>query len=337
MSETPYFIDWAITSRCNLSCRHCRGMVEADLPTPRARSLIAEIAELKPAWVIVEGGEPFLRPDIFELIELMREYQLDVHLITNGTNFDPSQLAPLERWGVKVMVSIDGATPATYESIRQGARFDEVVETARRYAEAGLLEAINFTVLKQNYREIPGIFSLAASLGTKLTLIGLKPCHYYPEELLTSDEYEQAIRFACRAGEENGVPFFFDEPFFQAAVKEWGLSARNPEEGTGILVPSTSTCIFGSYLFLEPSGDAKPCSFASMVLGNVKEKTLGEIWESVLTSDFFQKIKSAKSRTGHCKDCLYLEECMGCRSRSFNLTGDWFAADPVCPVGGKKK
>jgi radical SAM protein with 4Fe4S-binding SPASM domain len=312
-------------------------MVEEDLPTERAQTLVAEIAQLKPGWVIVEGGEPFLRPDILEIIGLMREHQLNVHLITNGTRFDQGLVEPLQRLGVKVMVSIDGATPATYEAIRQGARFEETVASARRYAQAGLLEAINFTTLKQNYREIPGIFALANSLGTKLTLIGLKPCHYYPEELLSPGEYEQAIRLACQAAGENEVSFFFDEPFFWPAVKEWGLNARSPDEGTGILVPSTSACIFGKYLFLEPSGDAKPCSFAQMTLDNVREKSLVEIWESVLDSDFFRRIKDAASRTGHCRDCAYLEDCMGCRSRSFNLTGDWFAADPICPIGGKRQ
>jgi radical SAM protein with 4Fe4S-binding SPASM domain len=334
LSRFPYIIDWAVTSKCNLDCRHCRGMVEEDLPTERARTLIGEIAELKPGWVIVEGGEPFLRRDLLELISLMRDYQLDVHLITNGTQLDYSLLPLLKQLGIKVMVSIDGATPVTYEAIRKGGSFEAVVESARRYAEAGLLEAINFAILKQNYREIPGIFSLAASLGTEVTLIGLKPCHYYPEALLTPGEYEEAIRLTCQAAEENKVQFFFDEPFFWSAVREWGLMTPRPEAETGILVSSTNACIFGKYLFLEPNGDVRPCSFAPMVLDNVKDKTLGEVWDAVLGSDFFHKIEDPKSRTGHCQQCQYLEDCLGCRSRSFALTGDWFAADPACPLGG---
>ncbi|HUU08831.1 MAG TPA: radical SAM protein, partial [Dehalococcoidales bacterium] len=225
--QSPYFIDWAITARCNLSCRHCRGMAEEGLSLPRAERLVSEIAGLKPEWVIIEGGEPLLRKDLFSLLALMQQKQLETHLITNGMLLTPEIINKLKRLGVRVMISIDGATPATYESIRQGANFDKVVESARQCAKEGLLEAINFTILKQNYTEIPAIMALARSIGVpRVTFIGLKPCQYYPEELLTPEQYGEAIRLACQAAEETGVEFYFDEPFFWAAVREWGLSAR---------------------------------------------------------------------------------------------------------------
>jgi len=334
--QSPYFIDWAITARCNLSCRHCRGMAEEGLSLPRAERLVSEIAGLKPEWVIIEGGEPLLRKDLFSLLALMQQKQLETHLITNGMLLTPEIINKLKRLGVRVMISIDGATPATYESIRQGASFDKVVESARQCAKEGLLEAINFTILKQNYTEIPAIMALARSIGVpRVTFIGLKPCQYYPEELLTPQQYGEAIRLACQAAEETGVEFYFDEPFFWAVVREWGLSARMPSVGTGILFPSTTACIFGEYLFIEPSGEVKPCSFAHMVVGNVNEKPLGEIWQEVLDSPFLRQIKDIKSRSGYCRSCKYFADCMGCRSRTFILTGDWFAADPCCPLSLK--
>ncbi len=335
-TQFPRLVDWAITPRCNLSCRHCRGMAEGELSTKRARKLVAEIAELKPGWVIVEGGEPLLRKDLFELLDLMRQKRLEVHLITNGMLLSSGILTTLKQLGVRVMISIDGATPATYEAIRGGARFERVVEQARNCAGDGLLEAINFTVLKKNYTEIPGIFDLAVSIGVQeITFIGLKPCHGYYEEMLTPEEHEEAIRLACQGAQKTGIRFFFDEPFFWATVKETGLSARMPAIGTGILAPSTSACIFGEYLFIDTNGDVKPCSFAPMILNNVTNKPLGEIWHEVLSSPFFCQIKEPKSRIGYCRDCSYLEECKGCRSRTFMLTGNWFASDPCCPLSLK--
>lgn len=335
-NKSPYFIDWAITARCNLSCRHCRGMAEEGLSPERAESLVHEIASLKPSWVIIEGGEPLLRSDLFSLLALMRQEQLEAHLITNGMLLTPAIITELKSLGTRVMVSIDGATPATYESIRPGASFARVVASARQCAQEGLLEAINFTILKQNYTEIPAILALARSIGVpRVTFIGLKPCQYYPEELLTSEQYGEAIRLACQAGEETGVEFYFDEPFFWAVVREWRLSAKVPSESTGILFPSTTACIFGEYLFIEPSGEVKPCSFAQMVVGNINQKPLGEIWWEVLASPFFRQIKDIKSRSGQCRSCKYFADCMGCRSRTFILTGDWFAADPCCPLSLK--
>lgn len=335
-SQFPYFIDWAITAKCNLSCRHCRGTSKEELSTERAKKLIDEIAELKPSWVIIEGGEPLLREDLFELLGLIQQKQLEAHLITNGMLLTPKILTALKQLGVRVMISIDGATPATYEAIRSGANFERVVKSARYCAQEGRLEAINFTILRKNYTEIPGILELAASMETpKVTFIGLKPCQYYPEELLTPQEYGEAIRLACQAAQETGVEFFFDEPFFWATVRENGLSAQMPAASTGILLPSTTACIFGEYLFIEPGGEVKPCSFAPMVLGNVNEKPLGEIWRKVLASPFLRQLKDPESRTGYCRSCQYLADCKGCRSRTFILTGDWFASDPVCPLSSR--
>jgi len=335
-SQSPHFVDWAITAKCNLSCRHCRGFPEGELSTERAKELIAEIAELEPGWVIVEGGEPLLRDDLFELLGLMRQRQLEVHLITNGMLLSPQIITALKQLGVRVMISIDGATQATYEAIRNGASFERVVQAARNCVKEGLLEAINFTILRTNYTEIPGVFELAGSIGVRrITFIGLKPCQEYTEELLTPQEYGEAIKLACQAAQKTGVEFFFDEPFFWATVRELELPARMPAVSTGILAPSTSACIFGEYLFIETNGDVKPCSFAPMTLGNVNEKPLGEIWCGVLSSPFFSQIKDPKTRTGSCQNCRYLADCKGCRSRTFVLTGDWFASDPVCPLSLK--
>ena len=335
-SKFPYFVDWAITGKCNLSCRHCRGMPKSELSTERARRLIAEIAELKPGWVLIEGGEPLLRQDLFELLELMKKQQLEAHLVTNGILLTPQILSSLKQLEVRVAISIDGATTATYESIRGGASFEKVVEQARNCAQGGLLEAIDFTILKRNYTEIPAIFKLAASVGVpKITLIGLKPCDDYPGELLSSREYREAIKLACQAAQETGVEFFFDEPFFWATVKELGLTTHLPAVGAGIVISSTSACAFGEYLFIESNGEVKPCSFAPMVVGNVNEKPLGEIWGDMLVSPLLHQIKDFHPRNGYCLDCQYLADCKGCRSRTFGLTGDWFASDPVCPLHPK--
>jgi radical SAM protein with 4Fe4S-binding SPASM domain len=282
-------------------------MAQGELSTARARSLIDELAKLRPGWVIVEGGEPLLREDLFGLLDLMQQKQLEVHLITNGMLLTPRILTALKSLGVKVMISIDGATAATYETIRGGASFERVVEQARRCAKAGLLEALNFTVMKTNYAEIPGIFELAKSIGVKeITIIGFKPCHGYREELLAPREYEEAIRLTCLGAEKTGIGFFFDEPFFWPTVKERGLSAKIPGVSTGIVAPSTSACIFGEYLFIEPNGEVKPCSYAPMIVGNVNEKPLDTIWQEVLIAPFFQQIRAPESRTGYCRECRYL-------------------------------
>ena len=332
--QNPHFIDWAITAQCNLSCQHCRGFANKELDTKRARSLINEIALLKPAWILIEGGEPLMREDIFELLDLMRQKNLEIHLISNGMILGDKEVAAFEKLGIKVMISIDGSTPHTYQAVRGGASFQKATCAVRNCVAAGLMEAINFTLLKTNYTEIPGIFELASELGVKkVTIIGLKPCLDYAEKLLTRVEYREAIALACRAAQKTGVEFFFDEPFFWPMVKEMELTVQMPADGNGILAPATAACIFGEYLFIETNGDVKPCSFAPMSLGNVNDRNLGEIWDEVLTSPLLSQLRNPETRTGSCRDCEYLVDCKGCRSRTHVLTGDWLAADPACPLG----
>jgi radical SAM protein with 4Fe4S-binding SPASM domain len=115
-------------------------------------------------------------------------------------------------------------------------------------------------------------------------------------------------------------------------VKEQKLKVRLSTENTGILTQATNACICGEYLFIEPNGEVKPCSFAPMVLGNLKEKSLNIIWQENMASSLMERIRSHTTRTGNCKSCKYLVDCKGCRSRTFVLTGDWFASDPVCPL-----
>ena len=115
--KNPHFIDWAITSKCNLSCRHCRGISKGELTTDKAIGVISEITELQPEWVIIEGGEPLLRSDLFDLLNLIRRNNIDVYLITNGTLITPQIVSSLKSLKIKLMISIDGATASDRKSV----------------------------------------------------------------------------------------------------------------------------------------------------------------------------------------------------------------------------
>lgn len=292
--------------------------------------------ELKPGWVIVEGGEPLLRTDIFPLLALMRERHLEVHLITNGLELSGEKISFLKEKEIKVMISMDGASKATYESIRNGSSFFRVLKVAEKAAKEGILKSLNLTLLKTNFREIPEVFELAVSLGVpSVTILGLKPCLSYEEKLLSPEEYEEAIALACRAGKKTGIGFFFDEPFFYPVLQERQLPATSAPERSGIILDSTSACIFGEYLFIDSDGAVKPCSFSPVSSGHLKERSLLQIWEEMQRSPFLQELRVSNYRSGHCQGCSYLLRCKGCRSRTFSLRGDWLASDPACPLGEK--
>ncbi len=328
----PYYVNWATTDRCNLSCLHCRGTESEELSTKEALNLVEDIVGLNPPYVTLDGGEPLMRADILDLLAGFSEGGMTTYLITNGTLLDEKLIGKISDLGVKLMISIDGATKNTYEMIRIGANFDQVLKNARDCGDRGALKAISMVIMKPNFKEILPMIELAKELGAEQVIfVGLKP----PKEvnfeslLLTPDQYRESFSAIAH---ENGIETFVDEPFFKPVIEELGLSRDEKCLESGILSNQGGGCIFGKYMFIEPDGEVKPCTFAPMSFGSVKDKRLNEIWNDMMSSDFLKKIWDPSTRKGRCGSCVH-KECMGCRSRTFALTGDWFETDPACPLG----
>ncbi len=330
--NTPYMIDWAITNRCNLNCLHCRGMAKEELNRGVVLKVAEEIPLLKPRWVIIEGGEPLLCKELFEIIELIHRGGIKVYLISNGMLLDENVARRLAGLSVNLMISIDGANKEDYEKIRKGANFQRLRESVAIADEYNILDSCPVTVGKHNYEEIGSLFRFADEIGyKKITFLGLKPCENYEEYVLNAEEYEKFFLSVIRYQKVYEMDVYVDEPFFKPFLKEYDIKySANPENG--IIVPDVSHCVFGDYMFIETNGDVKPCTFAPVVMGNVNEKGIDEIWNDMQNSELIKEIKDFSTRGSPCRECKYLYECGGCRSRTFGLTGSWTESDPSCPL-----
>jgi len=329
----PYFVDWAITHRCNLRCAHCRGMRDRELSTDRAVSLLMEIKGLEPGWLIIEGGEPLMRQDFFSILRYAHELGLKIFIISNGTLLTQSAIGWFASMGIGIMLSIDSPDPETFERVRRGATLSTVTKAASLCADAGILDAINFTLSKYNLAQIPELFRLAHRIGARqINILGLKPCERYTDQLLSPLEYRQAIEESGRASAETGVHFFFDEPFFAVSVREWGVPYSPDPGGSSITIYDVPGCIVGKYVFITPDGDVWPCSFSPLVMGNLNRKSLTTVWNKMLRSTRLRRLMDHRARKEHCKNCAHVVECGGCRARAFRLTKDWHGPDSVCPL-----
>jgi len=333
--SNPHLIDWAITNRCNLRCLHCRGLAEEELGAEALLNVAEEIPSLKPRWVILEGGEVLLRAQqLFEVINILRRSNVKVYLISNGMLLERHTARKLASLDVNLMISIDGADRASYESTRKGASFDRLRRSVAVAAEYGILDSCPVTVGKHNQRRIGELFRFVKEIGyTKVTFLGLKPCRDYREYALNDTEYEALFFSIIENQRLLNLDVYVDEPFFKPFLKEHDVRFSTDGEN-GIVVPELSRCIFGEYMFIEANGDVKPCTFAPVVVGNVGIRPLGEIWDDIQHSEFVGKITDPSNRASKCRECGYLHECGGCRSRAFALTGSWTAADPSCPLRG---
>ncbi len=174
---------WETTAACNLACRHCR-RIEVDkdpqqLTTAEGERVIAEIASVAgcsatpgpgaktPTILVFSGGEPLMRPDIWQLATHARRHGLITALATNGTKVDAATAARIHEAGFhRVSVSLDGADADTHDHFRGLAgSFDGACAGLRNLRAAGVATQVNCTVARHNAGQLPALRALAMDLG----------------------------------------------------------------------------------------------------------------------------------------------------------------------------
>src|SRR6056297_620092 len=164
MTEAPRLIAWETTAGCNLSCRHCRGSSnfekpEGELTTKEALDLIDQIADMGDPILILSGGEPLVREDIFDIAKYATTKGLRVAMATNGTLLTPEIAGKLKDVGIqRVSISLDGSNPKTHNEFRGVPNaFENSLKGIEILKDAGIGFQINPTITKTNIEEIPGI------------------------------------------------------------------------------------------------------------------------------------------------------------------------------------
>jgi radical SAM protein with 4Fe4S-binding SPASM domain len=168
----PRLVFWEVTKGCNLRCIHCRATATelaspSDLPTPKALDIIRQIADYANPILVLSGGEPLYRPDIFQLAKFGTELGLRVALATNGTLVTKEIAKKIVDSGVKrVSISLDGATAETHDSFRgiPGA-FDAAVYGFKNLKELGMPVQINMTIARHNAAQLPQVLDMVRGLG----------------------------------------------------------------------------------------------------------------------------------------------------------------------------
>lgn len=168
----PRLIFWEVTKGCNLRCVHCRATATelaspTDLPTPKALDIIKQIADYGNPILVLSGGEPLYRPDIFQLAKYGTELGLRVALATNGTLVTKEIAKKIAGAGIKrVSISLDGATAEIHDQFRgiPGA-FDAAIYGFRNLKELGMPVQINMTIARHNAAQLPQVLEMVRGLG----------------------------------------------------------------------------------------------------------------------------------------------------------------------------
>jgi radical SAM protein with 4Fe4S-binding SPASM domain len=333
----PIYVDWVITNKCNLHCHHCVGMEAGELTHDEAIKVAGDVTGLAPQWVILEGGEPLMRPDLFELGRMFHEAGIDTYPITNGNAFTEEKLEELVTFSPKMLFSIDGATADVYEYTKTGASFDVAKEWMKKCAERGIFHGITVVLSKLNMAQIEDLIRMTEELGGKrIIFLPLKPfgedrisVEYYEQNSLSPGEQEEAIKKVYRCS--TSLDIFYDEPFLWNLAEKYGFTLNTSD--SGITIPEVQGCASAYSMYIQSNGDVRPCMFApeQLTFGNAAREPLGEVWTRMRDSDTLTRWANQGDREGACGKCEHFNTCRGCLARTTRLTGDPLQADPCCP------
>jgi len=337
----PRMIAWEVTRSCNLNCAHCRaasslGPYPGELSTEKCLKLIDEIAAVSTPVIILTGGEPLLRPDIFEIAAYGTHKGLRMVLATNGTLVTPAVARKMIQSGVKrVSISLDGKNAQSHDAFRQekGA-FDKAMAGIEILKAAGMEFQINTTITSANLDQVKDILELAKNLGAAAHHIFLLVPTGRGKELagqaITAADYEETLMWFHRESLDCEIQLKATcaPHYFRIMHQNKSKSEKPAKKAGSPFHESTRGCLGGiTFCFISHVGQVQPCGYLELDCGNVQKQGFAEIWEK---SDVFRNLRDYSKYQGKCGRCEFIKVCGGCRARAYEATGDYLAEEPLC-------
>lgn len=334
-------IAWEVTRSCNLNCVHCRaaancGPYPGELSSEKCLALIDEIAAVSAPVIILTGGEPLLRPDIFTIASYGTKKGLRMVMATNGTLVDGPVARKMVASGIRrVSISLDGKDAPSHDAFRgeEGA-FAGAMRGIEAMKSAGMEFQINTTITSANLGQIKDIHALALNLGAAahhiFLLVPTGRGKDLVQQAITAADYEETLKWFYQESltcaiqlKATCAPHYF-RIMHQNKIRH----AKHVQKTGGQFHESTRGCLGGiSFCFISHTGQVQPCGYLELDCGNVLKQSFADIWEN---SVVFRNLRDYGKYGGKCGRCEFLKVCGGCRARAYEATGDYLAEEPLC-------
>lgn len=341
---------WNLVRRCNLTCKHCYSIsADKDFPgelsTPEVLKVMEDLKHFRVPVLILSGGEPLLRPDIFDIAQCAKQTGFYVGLSTNGTLIDESNIEAIAAVGFNyVGVSLDGMAGTHDKFRRMEGAFEKSMHGIRLCKQRGIKVGVRFTLTQDNAHDLPALLQLMDDEG--LDKFYLSHLNYAGRgnKNRKDDAFHQTTRAAmdllfdtCWRNLQAGIPKEFVtgnndadgvyllcwvrknfphlENHIRARLEQWGGNA------SGVNVAN-----------IDNLGNVHPDTmWWSYTLGNVRERNFSDIWMDIADPIMAGLKAQPRSVSGRCGECEYFSICGGnTRVRALQVTGDPWAEDPGC-------
>ena len=333
--RAPQRVYWEITRACALACRHCRAeaspLADARELTPaEGRALLERLAEFgdpRPK-VILTGGDPLERADLFDLIAHARSLGLGVSVSPSATpKLTPEVVLRLASAGVEaISLSLDGATAAHHDALRGvPGCFERTLSAGRAAANAGLPVQVNTLVCAETLADLLAVYALVTELRVARWSLFFLVSVGRGAVLQQIDPATVDRVLTWLAGlPRDRLPLVTttEAPHFRRVQLERRRLAQVPSPRAGFGVRDGNGVMFVSH-----TGDVSPSGFLPLAAGNVRTGDPVEIYRS---SPLFVSLRDATGFGGRCGVCEFHAICGGSRARAWTATGDPLAEDPLC-------
>ncbi len=341
---------WNLIRRCNLTCKHCYSIsadidFKGELSTAEVFAVMDDLKAFGVPVLILSGGEPLLRPDIFEISQRAKDMGFYVGLSSNGTLIDADNIADIAAVGYDyVGISLDGMRE-THDIFRrkQGA-FDASLEGIRRCLEHGIKVGMRFTMTEDNASELPDMLQLMGDEG--IDKFYLSHLNYAGRGNRNRDSDVQ-LDIA-----RNAMDLMFETALYHAQQGDGMefVTGNNDADGAYLLEwvkkhhPESAGHIAGklrqwggnssgvNIANIDNLGDVHPDTFWwHYSLGNVRARPFSQIWVDTTDPIMAGLKQHPRQIKGRCKSCRYFDICGGnTRVRALQMSGDPWAEDPAC-------
>lgn len=355
----PRLVFWELTTGCNLRCIHCRAsatelMSPDDLSTVECLAIVDQIASYAPLILVLSGGEPLWRRDVFDIASHAVSKGLRVALATNGTLIDETMAVRIKEAGiVRVSISLDGADKLTHDAFRgHDGAFDSAIRGIRHLQALGISTQINTTVSRHNVHQLKETLELAKDLKVDafhLFLLVPVGCGLTiaEDQSVGAAEAEEILNWFYDRSLDSGMELKATcAPHYYRIARQRRAEDRRAGREVPEMMPHprhshhpghqdptalnqmTRGCLAGSGVcFISHKGVVQACGYLPVEAGDLRKQPFTEVWES---SPLFSELRDLSQLEGKCGCCEFTQVCMGCRARAFGITGNYMDEEPFC-------
>jgi len=343
----PLMVVWNFTQACNMACKHCYQDAgrrdDGELSFDEQKRLVAELARRDVAMIAFSGGEPLMSPTFLPIARYAADRGMHLTVATNGTLLTREKVAEMVAAGIRYAeISLDSTDPARHDAWRGSPGFwDRAVAGIRNVVRAeGIKCGVAMTVARWNLADLRPMLEWCIKEGVDtfyaFNFIPTGRAREIADQDLSPPEREAMLATLQEYLAGGRISIMSSAPQYGRACMELGdgdgpINTGHYGHGGGrmtrVLAKYVGGCGAGRcYMAVQPDGEATPCVFMPIRLGNLRTDSFETVWNHPV----MEVLRDRDDRTGHCRICDYKYHCGGCRARSYGYFKDLRRADPGC-------